>query len=270
MDTQIQAAGLVYVSQTGDIGAPGSITWPGSNNTSVGFRCYRFNDGTNQTTLPIFVRFEWGRGTLSAVPRIIVQVGTALNGSGTLTGQVGTSATLIVTAMNPGDTLVSYCAAGDGYFHLVTNFNPSSNSNTGVVIVERPHKNGLPTTDGILVVTAAATLTRQIIPPSGTVTGQATSTNAQWQPNSTGQETVSGTNPSFWPMWYLASGKMRHTRALLYAHARVAELTALDGTSSNNKVSFNGTPKSYLAMGDGVPNLTANGSSSETLAIATD
>lgn len=270
-DAQLQAAGLVYVPQTGDL-TPVSASKPGAINTSAGFRCYRFDD-TLQSTLGVFIRVDFKVGGAVDRPRYDITVGTGLNGSGSITGQIGTIQPSGPSASKTsGTSLGSYCSHGSGYFHWVTNLDPTTNTFAMVHIVERPHKNGAPTADGILTFSTSATFAtyRQIIPPAGTVPAQTTSSNGVLQPNSTGQDTLSGSNPSMWPAWYLANGKTRHTRALVYTHSRIAELTALDGTGGNSKVSYNGTLKSYLTIGDGTAAITSLAATADALAIATD
>jgi hypothetical protein len=88
VDTQIQGlGGWTYVSQTGD--ADPASTATGSNDTYPAFRCYSTTVGA--TTW--YLRLDYGHG--ASGPKMKIQVGTTVNGSGTLGGQTSTQKTLL-------------------------------------------------------------------------------------------------------------------------------------------------------------------------------
>lgn len=84
------------VTQTADTGQvnTATVTRPVVVNTVAGYVIGRFND-TAQSTSPIFFKLEFGTGTTQPTsPAIWITVGTGSNGSGTLTGVVGTRAAI--------------------------------------------------------------------------------------------------------------------------------------------------------------------------------
>src|SRR3954452_19330861 len=83
---QIAAMGLVQTADTGQINWA-TVLRPGLN-TSAGYEIWRFADAL-QATKPVFIRIEYGIAAVTDRMRIIARVGTATDGAGTLTGQVG-------------------------------------------------------------------------------------------------------------------------------------------------------------------------------------
>jgi len=80
----IGAAGML--TQTADTGQiDTAIVNRPAINTDGGYAIFRFND-TQQANAPIFIRFNFGTGGNTSVPRLRVIVGTASNGSGTVSG----------------------------------------------------------------------------------------------------------------------------------------------------------------------------------------
>lgn len=81
--------GATQTSDTGQINTS-TVTRAAVINTAAGYVIGRFND-TAQSTSPIFFKLEFGTGTTQPTnPAIWITVGTGSNGSGTLTGTVGT------------------------------------------------------------------------------------------------------------------------------------------------------------------------------------
>lgn len=116
--TMFTAAGLVKTADTGQINT-GTATRPGTN-TNGGYAIFRFND-TQQGTAPIFMRFDFGTGAVATGPRIQFTVGTATNGSGTISG-AGIAATTIGGGAAPASAVTNYttrvCVV-DGFFGLM-------------------------------------------------------------------------------------------------------------------------------------------------------
>lgn len=111
--TQITAVGIVQTGDTGQINTA-TVTRPGTN-TNAGYAIFRFDDSV-QGTAPIFFRIDFGTGTAAAQPRMQLTVGTATNGSGTISG-LGIVATNIAAA-TPTSAVTNYttrvCAV-DGF-----------------------------------------------------------------------------------------------------------------------------------------------------------
>lgn len=97
--------GWTYVSQTGD-GDP-STAATGSVNTYPVFRCYSTSVGSETW----YVRIDFGHN--SNGPSMKVQIGSGVNGSGTLTGQTSTQQTLGVSG-SMSSTIPVFVAAAAG------------------------------------------------------------------------------------------------------------------------------------------------------------
>jgi hypothetical protein len=80
--TQLGNIGLTQTSDTGQIGATASL--PGAAHTSAGYTIWKFND-TLQATVPIFLKLEFGTGSVTSIPFMWITIGTGSNGSGTIT-----------------------------------------------------------------------------------------------------------------------------------------------------------------------------------------
>jgi hypothetical protein len=86
---QLAAVGLVNTSDTGQINLA-TVTKPTGTSAAQGYEIWRFADSL-QATYPVFFKIEYGSGAGAAnAPGIWITMGTGSNGSGTLTGQVGT------------------------------------------------------------------------------------------------------------------------------------------------------------------------------------
>lgn len=81
----LSAAGWVQTADTGQINWT-TVTAAVSINTSAGFEVWRTND--SNTTW--YLKIEYGAGAATSTPSIWLTIGTATNGSGTLSGQTST------------------------------------------------------------------------------------------------------------------------------------------------------------------------------------
>lgn len=100
----LTAAGVTQTADTGQINTA-TVTRPGTN-TNAGYAIFRFNDSM-QATAPIFFRIDFGTGSVATAPRMQLTVGTATNGSGTISG-VGRAATAIGGGNTPASTGTNY------------------------------------------------------------------------------------------------------------------------------------------------------------------
>jgi hypothetical protein len=80
--------GMTQTADTGQIN-PATVALPGAGATSAGYAILAFND-TLQSTAPIYLKLEFGTGATTVAPGLWITIGTGSNGSGTLTGTVGT------------------------------------------------------------------------------------------------------------------------------------------------------------------------------------
>lgn len=109
MSSALSGIGLVQTSDTGQINWS-TATWPGTNTTAAGYEVWRFDDSL-QSSAPIFMKIEYGRGVVNtgSVFMFRVSVASGSNGSGTLTG----AATISAYALYFGAWSASVFAVGD-------------------------------------------------------------------------------------------------------------------------------------------------------------
>lgn len=78
--------GLVQTADTGQLASPCVAARPGSS-TYAGYEIWRFNDSL-QGTAPIFMKWEYGTSSSTAIPSWRLTIGTGSDGAGTITGVV--------------------------------------------------------------------------------------------------------------------------------------------------------------------------------------
>jgi len=120
LSAALAAVGLTQTSDTGQIDWA-TVTRPGTN-TAAGYEIWRFND-TLQATAPIFIKIEYGTGSLAFAPQAWLTVGTGSDGSGTITGQSSTRSTWmrnnnIASTVTPYPTYVCYNAT-EGFLGIM-------------------------------------------------------------------------------------------------------------------------------------------------------
>jgi len=175
LHAQFAAVGLVNTTDTGQIN-PATVSQPGSAGVMQGYEIWRLND-TLQSTLPVFIKVEYGSSaSFTNAPGFFVTVGTATNGAGTLTGQVGTRRQIYAAAnKSAGVTLSSYITGDGSGFALMTNYDPGASTNFSMLFdIERTRDGtGSATADAIYtwmsVANASSTNYLQMIPPAGPV-----------------------------------------------------------------------------------------------------
>jgi hypothetical protein len=162
---QFAAVGLVQTSDTGQINWT-TVLRPPTTQTKQGYEIWRFNDAL-QTTKPVVIRIEYGSGNNQAFPSLWVTVGTATNGAGTLTGQVGTLRQIYGTGAG-----VSYCSGSSSRLNLAHTM-----TSPLLFCVERTKTGaGVDTGDGIIryAWSGASGLGFQLVPFIGTIPAEAT------------------------------------------------------------------------------------------------
>lgn len=257
---------LTYVSQTGDLTTPGSVTNPGFANTMVGFRCYKFNDPL-ATSLDIFLRVDVGTGTADyREPGVKVAVGLTLNGSGTLSGTYKTASTLTASALykTGGTDAPSYMSHGAGYFHWVWNVDQADARFGAAIVVERPFNNGAATSEGFLFwARSSAGGHRQFISPTD-APSVFSGDEAYIGPVSTGFVTETFSRKQLWPLFYPTAISTRHTRCAIYKHANIPALSELTG---GDAVSWFGGSTGFKTIGGTALNRVTANSGPDGLAI---
>lgn len=133
--TALTAVGMVNTSDTGQIDWS-TVVRTGAA-TDTGYEIWRFNDAL-QSTSPIFFKVWYGCGATTSTPRIRIEVGTASNGSGTLSG-IGSGTLYQVSYGASADaTARDNWMASDGS-GLVASFwtNSSVTGCRGLFVIER-------------------------------------------------------------------------------------------------------------------------------------
>lgn len=139
LSTALSTVGLVQTADTGQINW--STVVRAGVNSDAGYEIWRFND-TMQATVPIFVKFYYGTYTPASSLRLLVEVGSGSNGSGSLTGLQTPSASLwgaspsVPFAVGLGDTTSrSNWAASDQSGLVLALWNNSSQTPSRFVLV---------------------------------------------------------------------------------------------------------------------------------------
>lgn len=152
--------GLTQTADTGQIGA--AAVRPGTN-TAAGYVIGRFND-TAQATSPIFFKLEFGTGSSAANPALWITIGTGSNGTGTLTGTVGTRVAssnfgAVSSTITPCITAGCYNAAV-GFLGLQWKINGQGTATAGLggfYIFRSADNTGVVTTDSVMLLANATT-----------------------------------------------------------------------------------------------------------------
>lgn len=150
-------AGLVKTADTGQIDWT-TVSMPASVNSNAGYEIYRFDD-TLQATVPIFIKITYGMGNNGQTIRLILEVGSGTNGSGTITGVgAGQSFTIPTASSTPFGNNVSHWASSDGsgfvFVHALDFYQGSglAPQNRYVFVVDRNRNaDGTPSASGLSV-----------------------------------------------------------------------------------------------------------------------
>jgi hypothetical protein len=166
VDTQLQGlGGWTYDAQTGD-GDPAAATAPSADATAC-FRVYT----TTISGVTWYLRIDFGRAASNNGPMWKIQLGSGVNGSGTLTGQVGTQQKVATNGSSGSRSL--FMAVATGRFMLTAGAASDLTSSQSVSwsIHVDVDATGANTTTGIQVVgyTSGPTWFSQPLPASGTV-----------------------------------------------------------------------------------------------------
>ena len=135
--TALSTIGLVKTSDTGQIDWA-TVLRPAVN-TEAGYEIWRFNDAA-QSTLPIFIRFGFGTGSVATSPKITFRIGTATNGAGVINANdEGTDRNLNSYAGSSADTArMSYFVLRNGFLGIVWKISASTTDlGLGFLVVAR-------------------------------------------------------------------------------------------------------------------------------------
>jgi hypothetical protein len=153
--------GLVQTADTGQIDWS-TVACPSAPSTMQGYEIWRFNDAL-QSVSPVFLRIDYGSGSVNTVPAFRWTLGSGSTGNGTLSGfltrdQSGASGNahtiLQAASVFANNTLVSYISGGNNWLILAMNARGTGGTTSHICCIgfERTiDANGLPIADGVLV-----------------------------------------------------------------------------------------------------------------------
>lgn len=117
LSTKLAAAGLVQTADTGQVNWV-TVLRPAAN-TEGGYEIWRMNDA-QQGTAPVYFRIGYGTASGATQPRLQITIGTASNGTGTITGTALSTARTITVSGAPGASAYqSYLCVTSGFFGLI-------------------------------------------------------------------------------------------------------------------------------------------------------
>lgn len=149
----ITAFGWVQTSDTGQTVPSAAASVPSN---AYNYVIYKANDSL-AASMPIYLKFEYGYSSTS--PRIRMTVGTSSNGSGTITGNVVSSAPWEITTLesNQGSTTFPCFFSGDaGNFRMYMWQSPVINTGVFFSIARSVNSSGAGTSDYFTVLSASA------------------------------------------------------------------------------------------------------------------
>jgi hypothetical protein len=159
---QCLAVGLTQTSDTGQINT--STVTRAAINSDAGYAIFRLND-TQQSGAPVFIKFYFGSASVQTTPRLRHQVGTASNGSGTISGTGSVNTDTISTASAFGSSITtrtSYWCYVDGVFWFAWKISagPSAGAAAAAAVYARSVDNsGVASGDALAVSTQSGSST---------------------------------------------------------------------------------------------------------------
>lgn len=240
---QIAAMGLVKTADTGQINLTTAVL--PAVNAFTGYEVYRFADAL-QATAPVFIKVEYGVGGSVDMPSLAITVGTATNGAGVLSGQVGARRVMLPgSSKTAGAVLPSYCSGNTSRLSLVTNLDAVNYPYHMGAFVERPKDGaGADQADSIMTLFGYGygTSYGQVIPFAGSV--PAADSNGPSVPPPRSGKSVGGGNVALAPHFIWTGGKLLYASLLSYREVDIPELATF-------AVTYLGAARTYLPLGDG-------------------
>lgn len=130
IDTAILAMGWLHSSDTGQMN-PATTNRAGVN-TNAGYIIYKMDDAL-QATAPCFMKILFGQAGTATMYRLIIQLSTATDGAGTLTGNTTAAQTIAST----GTSAALNCYFSGSTSRLNMALFPSQNNATTGLYIER-------------------------------------------------------------------------------------------------------------------------------------
>lgn len=243
LNTKLTAAGLVNTADTGQINWT-TVTRASAGN-KAGYEIWRFADST------LYLKIEYGTASGGAGnPGLWITTGTGSNGSGTLTGQLSTTATCHANTapVSTSTSYTSYIGRTADHLALCWKFNAATGSfpMAFFAVGKTVDNTGAATTTGYSQWTLGGTglLTLQPVRTTATaVTYNGTTANYVAMPGDQSTALVSGTDPQIFTLWGLTPQVQPWPWGALYLNSDITKQStvsvALVGT----------TTRIYLTLG---------------------
>lgn len=151
----MEAGGIEQTEDTGQLD-PDTVTYPGTNNQSIGYQIRKFTDPLASTN-PVFIKFEFERGSQAAYIRMVLTIGTGSDGSGNITGIFfernqpnRTAANGVWVSTATGYVSKACTKGGNSHVHVI---GERSGSNGYLFSIERTRNvDGSVNGDGLLII----------------------------------------------------------------------------------------------------------------------
>jgi hypothetical protein len=242
-----------YLPKTSDTGQvnTATVTKAGSANTAAGYEIRRSNDGLTN----YYIKVEYGCGGSTSWFSMWLTVGTGTNGSGTLTGQVGSRVQINMTGQT--STASNWAFAGGTSWFAMASCYDGATAGTGIVwSVERGRNKDTGANEAVEIVWAtaasgASNYNHGVVPYSGTIANWTTVWPCAAFPGST--MSVDG-NVGLLPYIPHRGGARCPALGLcLYVNGDIAK-----GTVTSSVTRFGGTACTYLALGSSPVGVVSN------------
>jgi hypothetical protein len=210
VDVQLQGlGGWTYVSQTGDAD-PNAASAPAADATA----CFRVYSTTISGTT-WYLRIDFGRATSGNGPMWKIQLGSGVNGSGTLTGQIGTQQKVATAGSGAPRSLFMAVATGRFMLTAGAGSDLSASQSVSWSIHADVDATGALTTTGIQLLgyTSNPTWFSQALPASGTV--PAALTTIPIACNNAASNVIGSHTMVFCPIMFTESGGLNPVPAMI-------------------------------------------------------
>lgn len=173
ISARLGSGGLVKTSDTGQINWT-TVAKPASP-TYQGYEIWRFADAL-QSSVPVFIKVEYGSGGATARPAIRISVGSATDGAGTFVGAKTTSQAVDSgSSKTAGAVLPVYISVATDRMMILGQYDGSDLNFPWMFLVERAKdSSGNNTSDGVVHATQGSLATFQTLPFYGAVATQST------------------------------------------------------------------------------------------------
>lgn len=160
------SGGWVNTSDTGQVNLT-TMNRQGAN-VSAGYKVYRMNDAL-QSTVPVFVKIEFGAGNSTANPSIWLTIGTGSDGAGNITGTLQARLQLSCTANSTTGT-AAYGSVSTNRIGVGAFLGATTNATLAFFIERTKDAAGADTNTGILFGYVVGGVSKtQYLPFAGTI-----------------------------------------------------------------------------------------------------